>query len=135
MIESSRRIFVMLQVDGDLGVLMLSEVEMDKCIESDRYREADISNAIKKAVASLWEAGVVHNDIAARHVLVQSPDRVFILDFGLSQVLSSIHQKHLLRDIADLQHLVTSSVHDWLESSLRGLRRISHSRERLSMYI
>jgi hypothetical protein len=48
--------------------------------------EAETSNAIQNAFKLVWQARVVQNYVAARNVLVQSSDRVFVIDFGVSEV-------------------------------------------------
>lgn len=55
-----------------------------------------VITAIQAGIKCMWKAGVIHNDLHAKNIMVTRDNRVKLIDFGASQIFSPLKNKNVM---------------------------------------
>ena len=96
--------------EGIIGVVM-ERLEPPDCCHMTLTELRKYEDEIRAAFDTLWRAGVVHRDIAARNLSVNSNGRVCIFDFGCAKFSNDPGSLSTEEDKAALAALFGQAAH------------------------
>lgn len=88
-----------------LVALQLAHVRGRQCSRELVTRTAGAAAAIWSAFEQLWQAGVLHGDVAGRNVLWSPAGHATIIDLGLARRRADVDKRDFAAEVADVARL------------------------------